>query len=228
VATGSRRGRTAAPRPVAGTPIRSIDQLLGLSPQQLDGLYHRSAVGAIPEGRARGQAIFAPGTRLARPMAKAARVLWQGKVFQGAEASAVNRFFGVRMIRADVSYGESWLDGRPAIILDYRDTSRLYANYRDELREVAPGLFLGLMYARTAPRPSLKMYFALDGPAGPGLSGPDDPASPGPGTPRRRHGCGFGPRPGGRGTTGDGRRAGWGLRPRRGAAPAWRDRGRRP
>jgi hypothetical protein len=161
---GDRRatGQDGGTRPVAGPPIRSIDQLLGLSPQQLDGLYRQSAVGAIPEGRARGQAIFAPGTRLARPMAKAARVLWQGKVFQGAEASAVNRFFGVRMIRADVSYGASWLDGGPAIILDYQHTSRLYANYRDELREVAPGLFLGLMYARTAPRPSLKMYFALE------------------------------------------------------------------
>lgn len=150
------------PRPGGCPPIGSMDQLLRLGPQQLDALYQGAAVGAIPEGRARGQAIFAPGTRLTRPLAKAARVLWQGKVFRGADASAVNRFFGVKVIRANVFYGPSWSDGRPAIILDYQDTSRLYAPYRDELREVAPGLFLGLMYARTAPQPTLKMYFALE------------------------------------------------------------------
>jgi hypothetical protein len=148
--------------PLRGPHVHSAAQLLGLSPSELDWLYQHAAAGAIPEGKARGQAILAPGTRWARPISKAARVLWQGKVFHGAEATAVNRFFGLPVIRGNVSYGESWRDGRPAIILDYQDTSRLYANYRDELREVAPGLFLGLMYARTAPRPTLRMYFALE------------------------------------------------------------------
>jgi len=88
--------------------------------------------------------------------------MWQGKVFNSADSTAVNRFFGIRIIKGKVYYGESWLDGRPSLILDYSETSRLYAPYRDEIREVAPGLFLGLMYERTAPQATFKMYFALE------------------------------------------------------------------
>ena len=77
-------------------------------------------------------------------------------------ASAVNRFFGLPMIRAQVFQDQSWLDGAPALVLDYSRTSRVYAQYRDEIRQVAPGLFLGLMYARTTPQPTLRMYFALE------------------------------------------------------------------
>jgi hypothetical protein len=158
----SASGPQAGGVPLLGPHVHSAEGLLRLSPPELDWLYQHAAAGAIPEGKARGQALLAPGTRWARPISRAARVFWQGKVFHGAEATAVNRFFGLPVIRANVFYGESWRDGRPAIILDYQDTSRLYANYRDELREVAPGLFLGLMYARKAPQPTLSMYFALE------------------------------------------------------------------
>ena len=75
--------------------------------------------------------------------------MWQGKVFEPGQTSAVNRFFGMRLVRAQVYQGPSWLDGQPSLILDYSQTSRVYANNRDEIRQVAPGLFLGLMYDRT-------------------------------------------------------------------------------
>src|SRR5262249_34037488 len=129
---------------------------------ELDRLYQGAAATAIPPGKVRGRAILYPGTRLAVPASRVARFMWQGKVIQDDGASAINRFFGVRMIRAKVYYGESWLDGRPSLILDYQETSRLYAPYRDEIREVAPGIFLGLMYSRTVPQPTFKMYFALE------------------------------------------------------------------
>jgi hypothetical protein len=88
--------------------------------------------------------------------------MWQGKIFDESGNSAVNKFFGLKVIRANVYCAESWRDGRPALILDYSETSRLYAPYRDEIREVAPGLYLGLMYERTSPAPKLKMYFVLE------------------------------------------------------------------
>jgi hypothetical protein len=47
------------------------------------------------------------------------------------------------------------------LILDYSRTSRVYAQYRDEIRQVGPGLYLGVMHARTAPQPTFKTYFAL-------------------------------------------------------------------
>jgi hypothetical protein len=145
-------------------PITSIDQLVRLNGPALDALYQQGAASAIPPGKMRGRAILYPGTCLAAPASKVARVAWQGKVFACDGTSAVNRFFGIRMIRANVYLAESWLDGRPALILDYSETSRLYAPYRDEIREVAPGLYLGLMYERTTPQPTFKMYFALSSP----------------------------------------------------------------
>ncbi|MBX6315415.1 MAG: hypothetical protein IRY99_21265 [Isosphaeraceae bacterium] len=152
------------PSPQGGPagPIPSLDQLLRKSPAELEALYRQAGLGPIPAGPARGQALLAPGTRLGALRSKAARLVWQGKVFHPEDATAINRFFGLRLIRAHVSYGESWLDGRPAIILDYRETSRLYARYRDEIRPIAPGLYLGLMYDRTTPQPTLKLLFALD------------------------------------------------------------------
>ncbi len=146
----------------AGVPVTSIDQLIRMNTLQLDRLYQASSAGAVPPGKVRGHVIYSPGSRLSVPASKVARLMWQGKIFNSQDSSATNKFFGVRIIRGKVYYGESWLDGRPSLILDYAETSRLYAPYRDEIREVAPGVFLGLMYERTFPQPKLKMYFALE------------------------------------------------------------------
>lgn len=161
------QGATPSPQgsPMASPlmPITSLEQLVRMSPPELEQLYAQSGPGAIPSGPVRGRAIPYPGTRLAVPASRVSRALWQGKVFLNQESKAVNRFFGLRIIRGQVFYGESWRDGGPAIILDYGQTSWLYANYRDEIREVAPGLYLGLMFDRTTcPQPTLKLYFALD------------------------------------------------------------------
>ena len=145
--------------PAAGL---TLEGLVGMDREALDALYAQAGPGPIPDGRARGRLLARPGSRLARPISNAARVAWQGKVFLPERQMAINRFFGLRMIRANLAYGPSWRDGRPAIILDYAETSRVYARNRDEVREVAPGLYLGLMYARTCPEPSLKLYFAIE------------------------------------------------------------------
>ena len=103
-----------------------------------------------PAGSA-GPPSWPPEPGATGPWPRARALVWQGKVFDPAEPLAVNRFFGLPMIRAQVYQDRSWLDGAPALVLDYSRTSRVYAQYRDEIRQVAPGLFLGLMYARTAP-----------------------------------------------------------------------------
>ena len=148
---------------VTGLPstIHGLDDLSRLTPGQLEALYARSAPGAIPRGKVRGLALLRPGTTLGPTISRGARVTWQGKVFNADGTSSINRFFGVKAVRADVSYGPSWRDGNPAIILDYSRTSKVYERYRDELREVAPGLYLGLMFDRNISPPKLKMYFAV-------------------------------------------------------------------
>jgi hypothetical protein len=151
-----------AQAPAGARPLVSVDQLLRMSPAELEGLYRQGTATAIPQGRIRGTAILAPGTRRARTLARGARLFWQGKVFESGQATAVNRFFGFSVIRAEVYQGQSWLDGAPSLILDYSRTSRVYSRNRDEIRQVAPGLYLGLMYDRRPAPPALQMYFALE------------------------------------------------------------------
>jgi hypothetical protein len=140
----------------------AVADLLRMSEPELDALYRRSPPAPMPPGRVRGTVLLRTGTNLARPLAAGARAVWQGKRFDPAESSATNRFFGLPVVSAQVSSGPSWLDGGPALILDYSQTSLVYARYRDEIRQVAPGLFLGRMYDRATSPPALKMVFALE------------------------------------------------------------------
>ncbi len=140
---------------------RLLDQLRLMGPAEIEAVYRGGTAVAIPAGSIRGGALLSPGARRARMMSRGARVVWQGKVFEPAGDRAVNRFFGIRIVKAQVYQGASWLDGRPALILDYTQTSRIYARYRDEIRQVAPGLYLGLMHDATTNPPDLRMYFTL-------------------------------------------------------------------
>lgn len=141
--------------------IRTLDDLVTLSASQLDQLYRQSQPGPVPTGKVRGRALY-PDARFPKARSSAARIAWQGKVFDPETSTAINRFFGVRMIRGNVYIAPSWLDGAPSMILDYDGTSKIYGSYRDEIRQVAPGLYLGLMYDRTKSPVDLKMYFAFD------------------------------------------------------------------
>ena len=57
--------------------------------------------------------------------------------------------------------GPSCLDGKPSIVMDYGETSLVWADVRDEVREVAPGLYLGRMYRLKPCGPEFQMFFAL-------------------------------------------------------------------
>jgi len=95
------------------------------------------------------------------PASRAIHVLWKGKVFRD-DGTMINRTFAGRAVTARVFVGESWLDGRPALVLDYSDTSKLFRDVRDEQREVCPGLYLGLTYLRKCPGPELVVFYAVD------------------------------------------------------------------
>ena len=53
---------------------------------------------------------------------------------------------GIQAIAADVYTGRSWFDGADCIVLDYSKRSLVAKLVRDEIRRVAPGLYLGLVY----------------------------------------------------------------------------------
>lgn len=127
----------------------SVDQLLAMSQAELDDLFRRSPSGEIPTGDTQGTAIVAPGTRLANIAARLMRpLLWQGKVFAPTRDRLRNKVtpLGLRLIAAQVYKGPSWLDRRECIVLDYSRASLVAFFVRDEIREVSPGLFLGVVY----------------------------------------------------------------------------------
>ena len=151
--------RAQGPAPASGI---TLDGLLRMSPAEIEELYRQGTSRVIaPDGcAARRCCRRARGPR--GPSRQGHALLWQGKVIEPDGATAVNRFLGMRMIRGQLYQGPSWLDGAPALILDYSQTSRIYARNRDEIRAGLTGLFLGLMYDRTAAPPRCSMYFAFE------------------------------------------------------------------
>ena len=120
-----------------------------MSQQQLDDLFKTSPAGPIPEGEANGTAIVAPGTTYTQDIATFINhFAWQGKVFDPAKGVLRNRIlpFGLNAIIAKVYIGPSWLDNQECIILDYSETSLIAHWIRDEIREIAPQIYLGKVY----------------------------------------------------------------------------------
>src|SRR5262245_6476900 len=129
-------------------------ELLRKKPAELDALFREAPPGNLPEGEGTGTALIAPGCICAKVFAWFIRwFFWQGKVFDAAQRCLVNRIlpFGVKAIKAQVSKEKSWLDGQECIVLDYARTSLVARCIRDEIREVAPGLYLGKVFLGKKP-----------------------------------------------------------------------------
>jgi len=124
--------------------------LVTMSADELDELFRKSPAGEIPEGEANGQVLLgSERDRLSETAAQVAHlVAWQGKVFDREKGLLVNKVgpFGTELIRARVYKEPSWFDGNETIVLDYSDTSVVARWIRDEIREVAPHLYLGLVF----------------------------------------------------------------------------------
>jgi len=127
----------------------TVPEMLKMSQVELDDLFTKSLAGEIPKGEARGTAIVAPGTTYTQNIADFVNHFsWQGKVFDPSKGVLRNKilFFGLNAIIAKVYKGDSWIDGKECIVLDYSDTSLLAHWIRDEIRNVEPGIYLGKVY----------------------------------------------------------------------------------
>jgi hypothetical protein len=127
----------------------TVSELLKMPQEKLDEIFTDSPVGEIPDGEAKGTAIIAPGTSISDEIAEfISHFAWQGKTFDKQKGVLRNRIlpFGLNAIIAKVYKAPSWLDGKECIVLDYSDTSLLAHWIRDEIREIAPNLYLGKVY----------------------------------------------------------------------------------
>lgn len=131
----------------------TVNTWLSKTREELDDIYSKAKSGHIPSGDTHGTAILA-GSIFAKLVAFLAGVFaWQGKVFdlfcpKGDAGLLVNKItpFSLTFIVAKVYRGESWLDGKETIIIDYSKTSFVAKLIRDEIREVEPGVYLGKVW----------------------------------------------------------------------------------
>ena len=144
-------------------PAPTLAGLMRTPRAELAALYGRSQPGPIPHGESDGLASAAPGTAAGRFSQAVFGICWQGKVFDREAGALVNKIAGfIRNVPAKVFVGESWFDGKPAVIIDYKGVSVLCAPVRDEIRRVGPDLYLGFAYVRTPGKPVAPLMFALD------------------------------------------------------------------
>ena len=121
-------------------------QLLRLSKDELDDLFARSSAGNLPDGEGTGTALLCPGSILGRILAWLTRwFVWQGDVFHADKGLLYNRIspFGFRALSAKVFKDRSQIDQKECIAMDYSASLPMPRGIRDEMREVAPGLYLG-------------------------------------------------------------------------------------
>jgi len=123
--------------------VLDLPDLLELGKDELEELFRRAAADELPDGETEGLVLFpAFATRIIRVAA------WRGKVFDREKGDAVNKILplGVTAVRAKVYKERSWFDGKETIVLDYSKTSFVARKVRDEIREVSPGLYLGVVF----------------------------------------------------------------------------------
>ena len=164
----------------AGGDARGLD-LEGLAAMRVDALGKLYARARAPEsvdalaGDPRGRMLAVraldggrAGTTLAG-IARATWFPWGGKSFSGAGRTGrgINRVhLGGRhaLFPFLTSVRPSVIDGAPCIALDYDlpDNPGFIRAIHDEVREVAPGLFLGPAMWKSADGPALVLWFALD------------------------------------------------------------------
>jgi hypothetical protein len=137
----------------------TLKQLKQLSECDLDRLFENAPPGPIPAGRARGHVLRLSDTKLPRLKACLANAVWKGKQFE-EDGAFINQWPGFQALRSRAEPGASWHDGKPCIVIEYPPQTPLFGNNRDELREVAPGLYLARLYER-CPCPRFRGYFAI-------------------------------------------------------------------
>src|ERR1051325_6491969 len=124
-------------------------RLRKMSCEQLDRLFANSPAGPLPEGESRDS--FIACTWFRKLFAWLIHCLfWQGHVFDAKNGTVINRItpFSIRAVKGLLKPGKSLFDQKDCITIDYTTTSLIARPVRDEIRLVAPGLYLGRVYVR--------------------------------------------------------------------------------
>jgi hypothetical protein len=161
----------------AETSVLDLAALRRMSYTELSELYRNARKPDFIsdlDGHARGAMLAwrrprtGPVAWLLRVFGGSASFPWEGKSFEctSDEGTGINRvnFFGKRTwFPFKTRFDASFLDGKPAFVLDYSGPGNppLIRSIVDEVREVAPGLYLGPAALNFRGRPRPVLFFAV-------------------------------------------------------------------
>lgn len=169
---------SAPARATQAAPALDLAGLRQMNFEQLDARYRqgkRPATIADLNGDARG-AMLAWRVPARGPLAWLLRVFgassafpWEGKSFKsesndlGEGVNRINLLKKMRWFPFKTRFDASFVDGKPSFILDYSgpENPPLIRSIVDEVREVAPGLYLGLAALLVRDRPRPVLFFAV-------------------------------------------------------------------
>lgn len=143
----------------------TMKDLQKMSACELGELYAVSEVGTPFSGPMEGKILIITDAKFPKLRAKFQNIAWKGKNAQ-PDGTFVNRWVGgIEKIGSRYEIAPSWVDGKPAIVVEYPSDTKLLWNMRDEVREVAPGLYMGPIYDR-CPCPKFRGYLAIQATCG--------------------------------------------------------------
>lgn len=154
-----------------GRPLLTLADLLHLSPPELDEAYARASAPLDLDGDYDGallSAWFPPRPRQYGVAGINRALPWRGKRFDAAAGRGANRFrlagrdftlwpFATRVV-------PSQFDGAPALLVDYDipgNPSFFRQGVFDELRQLRPGLYLGVGGIRLGGKNRFLFHWAL-------------------------------------------------------------------
>ncbi|MBJ8340088.1 hypothetical protein JGU71_14440 [Antrihabitans sp. YC3-6] len=108
------------------------------NPGQHDAIYRWATAGAPPMGVKAGWVLSPPVTAAIAP------AIWIGKVFYPGFVRNRLSPFGFEGVQGSVYVAPSATDGRACWIIDYTRSELPW--FIDEMREVTPGVYLGMSY----------------------------------------------------------------------------------
>jgi hypothetical protein len=163
--------------PEATTRLATLDSWLDRSAAELEPIYRNASVPKLLDvrGDLRGRMLAWPAldrspgiAGMLRAFAGSAAFPWRGKSFTPYDAQrgeGINRVFVDRfkLFRFDTHVGRSRAGDFDAVQLDYdlEGNPPFIRSIKDEIREVAPGLWLGQAWLALRRRDVLVLYFGL-------------------------------------------------------------------
>jgi hypothetical protein len=160
------------------TETTDLAALRRMSFAELDRLYRaarKPATLSALDGDARGAMLAwrTPGSGplawLLRSFGASSLFPWEGKSFKSRSSEAgeginrINMFAKMKWFPFKTRFDASFLDGQPAFVLDYSGPGNppVIRSIVDEVREVAPGLYMGPAAILIKGRPRPVLFFAV-------------------------------------------------------------------